>query len=140
MLVHENSQFTYAQMMELILKTADFIDSMDFKIGGIFLPNSPQFITYLFALNKQNKLVVPLSYQLKGESLCERINYADMEALFVAVHEILNLLSQYNDRSYSVWDHIPKQIETEMSLMFENLERGERARLDEIDRQFADAI
>ncbi|QNU67455.1 acyl--CoA ligase [Ruminiclostridium herbifermentans] len=81
MLIHGNSQFTYAQMMELVLKASDFIDSMDFKIGGIFLPNSPQLITYMFALNKQNKLVVPLSYQLKGESLFRRINYADIEFL-----------------------------------------------------------
>ncbi len=81
MLVHENSQFTYKQVMGEILKTADFIDSMDFKIGGIFLPNCSQFITYLLSLNRQKKLVVPLSYQLKGESLCERINYADIEFL-----------------------------------------------------------
>ena len=97
MLVHENSQFTYAQMMELVLKTSDFIDSMDFKIGGIFLPNSPQFITYLFALNKQNKLVVPLSYQLKGESLCERINYADIEFLITDKNGF-NEVSKIKDR------------------------------------------
>lgn len=97
MLIYENSQFTYAQMMEKVLKTSDFIDSMDFKIGGIFLPNSPQFITYLLALNKQNKLVVPLSYQLKGESLCKRIDYADIEFL-VTDNNGFNEICKIKDR------------------------------------------
>jgi acyl-CoA synthetase (AMP-forming)/AMP-acid ligase II len=81
MLVQENYQFTYKQIKEEILKTAEFISKWDFKMGGLYLPNSPQFIIYLLALNKQKRLTVPLSYQLKGESLCERINYSDIEFL-----------------------------------------------------------
>lgn len=81
MLIHENSKFTYAQVMNDVLKISDFIKDMDFKIGGIYLPNSTHFVSYLFALNKQKRLVVPLSYQLKGESLCHRIDYADIDFL-----------------------------------------------------------
>lgn len=62
------------------------------------------------------------------------INYADMEELFSAVHEILNLISKYYDDSITVWDHLETWIANDIEHVFRNLERGEVVRLAEIKK------
>ena len=61
------------------------------------------------------------------------IIYKEVEDLFVAVQKILNLLSEYHDRSWTVWDHLEKEMEGDISWIFENLKRGEKQRLKGIE-------
>lgn len=60
--------------------------------------------------------------------------YENIESLFSAVQEILNLISHKYDRSISSWNHIGEDINHQMEWIIENLERGEKARLEEIDK------
>ena len=61
--------------------------------------------------------------------------YENIESLFVAVQEILNLISHKHDRSINSWNHIGEDINHQMEWILENLERGEKARLEEIDKK-----
>ncbi|MDP4094934.1 MAG: class I adenylate-forming enzyme family protein [Bacillota bacterium] len=74
-------RITYLQMHRKIIDFAYTLEQTSFTMAGIYLPNCIEFITCLLALNKCEKITVPLSYQLKGESLYERINYSDIELL-----------------------------------------------------------
>ncbi|MEI6553655.1 MAG: hypothetical protein WCO09_03740 [bacterium] len=60
------------------------------------------------------------------------LQYKIIEDLFLAVQEILNLISNSHNRSISSWDHIGEEIEHEMKWIINNLERGEEQRIKEI--------
>jgi len=55
---------------------------------------------------------------------------------FSAVQEILNLISGSHSQTFYMWDHVEKDVNWHMQWMFDNLERGEVARLKEIEEQF----
>lgn len=79
--INNKEILTYNDMLEKINEFSDFIKQYDFKMCSIFLPNSSYFICTLFALNKLNRVSVPLSFQLKGESLVNRIAFSDSECI-----------------------------------------------------------
>ncbi len=81
MVVYGDKKISYNQMHKKTLEFVNSINRLDFTMAGIFLPNSADFIKCLLGLNKMKKVVIPLSYQLKGESLYERIIYADIELI-----------------------------------------------------------
>jgi len=64
------------------------------------------------------------------------IVYKEIDELFIGVQEILNLLSKYYDRSFTIWDHIEKNVTSSLEWVIDNLERGEKVRLDEINKMY----
>ena len=54
----------------------------------------------------------------------------------MGVQEILNLLSKYYDRSFTIWDHIERNVTSSLEWVVDNLERGEKVRLDEIYKMY----
>lgn len=99
MIIHNHTQLTFREIDREIRRIGDYIREFDFRIYGLYLPNSIDFISFLLALNKDGKIVVPLSYQLKGESLFERLNYADVEAVITdtdGYEELLKLKERLN--------------------------------------------
>ncbi len=65
------------------------------------------------------------------------INFKEIDELFVGVQEILNLLSRYYEQSFTIWDQIEKNVTGSLDWVVDNLERGEKVRLDEIDKMYA---
>jgi long-chain acyl-CoA synthetase len=85
-LIHGNGQLTYRQVDQKINEVSVILAQWDFKMAGIYLPNCFEFITGLLAFNKLKKVIVPLSYQLKGEMLADLIHFADIELLITDIH------------------------------------------------------
>lgn len=81
LLIYNDNKYTYGQIYEKILDFCSLIEGLDFKIGGIYLPNCTEFITSMLGLNRKKKVFVSLSYQFKGETLTDLINYTDVELL-----------------------------------------------------------
>lgn len=81
MIIYNGKEYTYGQISEKALDFAQCIEKWNFKIGGVYLPNSVEFITSMLALNKKKKAFVSLSYQFKGNALIELVNYTDIELL-----------------------------------------------------------
>ncbi len=81
MIFYNEKEYTYGQVLEIVNDFAECIEKWDFNIGGVYLPNSVEFISSMLGLNKQKKAFVSLSYQFKGDALIELINYTDIELL-----------------------------------------------------------
>lgn len=102
MVVHNNREVTYGKMHQMIESFCQRIENLDFRVGGIYLPNCIEYISYILALNKLKRVVVPLSSQLKGDSLFERINYSDIELIitnekgFLEIYNIKDKISIRN--------------------------------------------
>lgn len=62
--------------------------------------------------------------------------YQEIEGLFVGVQEILNVLRKYYDGAFTVWDHVPREIIKDLEWVVDNLERGEKVRLEEIEKRY----
>lgn len=99
MIKHNHLEYTYQQVFNKVQSISDTLQQFDSRVFGVYLPNSIEFITFLLALNKNKKIVVPLSYQLKGESLYERVNYSDVEIIITdnnGLTEILKVKEKLN--------------------------------------------
>lgn len=70
------------------------------------------------------------------ESKARSIVFEEIEDLFLAVQEIINLISSEYNKSTSAWFHIEKEIDRQMEWIFNNLERGELIRLEEINNRY----
>jgi acyl-CoA synthetase (AMP-forming)/AMP-acid ligase II len=81
MLIYNGDKFTYGQIYDKVREFCSLIERWDFTIGGVFLPNCTEFITCMLGFNRQNRVFTCLSYQFKGETLMELINYTDIELL-----------------------------------------------------------
>jgi hypothetical protein len=64
------------------------------------------------------------------------LNYEKVEALFKAIQEILNKLTKYYDDSISIWSHVERDMLKDIKWIFDNLKRGERLRLEEINKKW----
>jgi hypothetical protein len=64
------------------------------------------------------------------------INYVEIEELFKAVQEILNLISNHFNGSETLWGHIQEEVIHHLEWMFEDLERGEAQRVGEIEKEY----
>lgn len=64
------------------------------------------------------------------------IVYKDIEELFEATQEILNLLSKYYNDSHTMWSHLELPIVGTVDWVIENLERGEKVRLQEVSDRY----
>jgi len=71
----------------------------------------------------------------KIEVESKKIKYKEIEELFKAVQEILNIISRHYDDSTTIWYHIELNIEGDMSWVFDNLKRGEKVRIDDIHKE-----
>lgn len=95
-------------------------------------------------IKKRHGVTISLILELRNESVAHKslnsnkswIEYSKIEDLFDGVQEIFNLISKYYDKSITVWDHIKGDVERDMKWVFDNLERGEKVRLDEIDKKW----
>lgn len=81
LLIYKDESFTYEAIYRKVIQFGLIIDSFDFTMGGIYLPNCTEFITGMLALNKRRKAFVSLSYQFKGDALIELLDYTDIELL-----------------------------------------------------------
>lgn len=63
--------------------------------------------------------------------------YKDIQELFDTVQKILKLISLAHDRSMHWWDHVEKEVNRQMTLMIDNLERGEKVRQEEIKKKWS---
>ncbi len=81
MLIYNNDKFTYGHIYDKVREFCSLIDRWEFTIGGVFLPNCTEFITSMLGFNRQGKVFTCLSYQFKGDTLTELINYTDIELL-----------------------------------------------------------
>lgn len=61
----------------------------------------------------------------------------DVEALILAIQEMLNKLSSTFNRSKTIWDHLKTEAINDTKLLIENLERGEEQRMAEIKKRFS---
>lgn len=69
----------------------------------------------------------------------QHIIFEEVETLFVAVQEILNLINKNSSDSFTVWNHLESEISKDVQRVLKNLERGEKARLEEIERKYKDS-
>ncbi len=68
------------------------------------------------------------------------IVYKDIEELFLAVQQILNLIAKNNDGSFTVWNHVSDNIINSFEWVMENLTLGEKQRLKEIKLKYGVSI
>lgn len=103
-----------------------------------------KLISDIELIKKRHGITLSLIQELRSSCIAHqnleekqhKFLYLEIEGFFEGVQEILNLISQYHDGSFTVWDHVPGQINNELEVVFANLVRGERARLDEINKDF----
>jgi AbiU2 len=57
-----------------------------------------------------------------------------IDDLFKSLQEILNIISKDITSAYMVWDHLSDDVEPAISYLLDNLERGEKKRLDDIQK------
>ena len=81
LLIYNDNKYTYSEIYLKVLELCGILEKWDFTIGGVYLPNCTEFLTGMLALNRMKKVFVSLSYQFKGETLTELINYTDVELL-----------------------------------------------------------
>lgn len=81
LLIYNDNKYTYLDIYQKVMEFSSFIEKWDFKMGGVFLPNCTEFITSMLTLNRLKKVFVSLSYQFKGDTLLDLINYTDVEFL-----------------------------------------------------------
>ena len=81
LLIYNDNKYTYSEIYRKVLEFCGLFEKWDFTIGGVYLPNCTEFLTGMLALNRMKKVFVSLSYQFKGETLTELINYTDVELL-----------------------------------------------------------
>lgn len=68
------------------------------------------------------------------------IVYKEIDELFAGVQEILNLLSKYYDQSFTIWDHVERNVTGSLEWIIDNLERGEKVRLNENEKVYQPGI
>jgi hypothetical protein len=70
------------------------------------------------------------------DSRARHLLYANVESLFNAVQTMLNLISNKYDKSVHWWGHVGEEVNHQMKWVFDDLERGETARLKEIKKKW----
>ncbi len=85
LLIYNDNKYTYNGIYNKVLELCYLFEKWNFTIGGVYLPNCTEFLTSMLALNRMKKVFVSLSYQFKGETLTELINYTDVEFLITDV-------------------------------------------------------
>lgn len=85
LLIYNDNKYTYKDIYQKVLELCCLLENWDFTIGGVYLPNCTEFITGMLAMNRMKKVFVSLSYQFKGDTLTELINFTDVELLITDV-------------------------------------------------------
>lgn len=101
-----------------------------------------ELIKEIKAIKKKHGVSVAFILELRNVDVSHQeiarkerlIVYKEIEELFSGVQEILNLLSKYYDNSFTIWDHIEDNVTSSIEWVLDNLERGEKVRLDKIIR------
>ena len=77
----ERGSFTYEMFYPGVKKCARFISTLESDNFGVYLPNSPEFLLALFAVNLAKKILIPLAYGIKPGALKSKIEYADIDII-----------------------------------------------------------
>ncbi len=62
--------------------------------------------------------------------------FSEIEELFKAVQEILDRISLEYDRSTTTWKHVEDGVKQDLNLIIDNLNRGEKLRIDEMNSKW----
>lgn len=97
-------------------------------------------------IKKRNGSMINLILELRSQDVAHQainsekqlIFFDKFESFFKDIQEILNLLSSNHDRSEHWWDHVEENVRRDMAWVFENLKRGEKQRIKEIEDEYAD--
>ncbi|MEO3944723.1 class I adenylate-forming enzyme family protein [Gorillibacterium sp. CAU 1737] len=81
MLIYNDQTQSYEEIHRKVQAFAELIRPWSFRMGGVYLPNSPAFLIAMLGLKSEGKVFVSLSYQFKGDALFELMDYADVELL-----------------------------------------------------------
>ncbi len=103
-----------------------------------------ELIKEIEELKKKHGFMITFILELRNATVSHQeidrksrlIVYKKIEELFKCVQEILNLLSKYYDQSSTIWSHVGENIDSSLEFIVDNLERGERVRLDEIKKKY----
>ncbi len=68
------------------------------------------------------------------ESQSRHVLYENIESLFKAVQEILNIITMKYDNSEHWWHHVEKEINKQMNWVMGNLEKGENVRIENVKK------
>lgn len=101
---------------------------------------------YISEIKKQHGVSLALILELRNSDVAHqsikvkkkynRVNFSEIEELFNAVQEILNLISRHYDKSVSGWGHVESEVSRHLKLTFDNLERGEKVRKENISKKW----
>jgi len=111
---------------------------------GITVTEHNELLKEINAIKKKHGVKIAFILELRNTEVSHQeierkrrlIVYKEVDELFVGVQEILNLLSKYYDRSFTIWDHLERNVTGSLEWVIDNLERGEKARLDEINKMY----
>lgn len=62
--------------------------------------------------------------------------FQEVEDVFLSVQKIFNILSNNFNNSVWSWEHLNSDVEHEMEFLFNNLEKGEKVRVEEIYKKY----
>lgn len=65
-----------------------------------------------------------------------KLIYKNTEELFLAIQKIINLISVKYNHSTWAWNHIEDHVLHELNWMLDNLQRGEKKRIEEIEQKW----
>lgn len=142
-----------ATYKSFIIDLAIFFDTEKYKntfslnklvsllVGSKTVTEHKNLVKEIDEIKKKHGVKISLVLELRNAEVSHQemerkrrlIIYKDIEELFTAVQEILNLIARCNDGSFTVWDHVGKNTIHSMEWVLENLVRGEKHRLREID-------
>ncbi len=99
-----HKKMTYGQLLEYIDRTAGALQSMDIKAGdrvGISLPNSPELLMILYAVNKIGAVAVMLNPKSPSDELYRQLKMTETKFLFfsrVALTQIVEMTKQHETK------------------------------------------
>ncbi len=93
-----------------------------------------ELIKEINAIKKKHGVKIAFILELRNAGVSHQeierrrrlIVFKEIDELFAGVQEILNLLSKYYDQSFTIWDHIEKNVTGSLERVIDNLERGEK--------------
>lgn len=100
--------------------------------------------TEIEKIKKSHGVTISLIQELRNADVAHqkivpvlrKLKYSEIEGLIIAVQEILNLISHLHNDFFTIWDNVEDQVINDLQRIFNNLERGEKGRLEEIEREY----
>ncbi len=121
--------FSLGKLIKIIEDQGIDISQLNIEIDNLKNPHG-KLISLIIKLRNQD--VAHQGINPEQHSLV----FVEVEGLFKAVQDILNKLTKYYDNSSTFWDQVEEDIKGDIDWIFENLKRGEKERLREIDEKY----